>query len=239
MGVCIDTKDKIIVMEYMDMGSLYGYLRKGAITLAQIHKIGKEIALGMNYLHGENILHRDLTSKNILLSKYMEAKVADFGLSKIKLAESQSLSDTIGSVAWMAPEVLLNASNFTKASDVYSYGIITWELFTGEDPCPREVAPVNFANRVLHDYYRPPLPVNVPYEWQELIRKCWVFKKDQEIQERPTFDQILVFLESISPKYPKQMENYQSHEKDNTPLDRNHTDDYDDNTVLLGEEEDD
>jgi len=193
MGVCIDTKDKIIVMEFMEKGSLHELLRRESCSLDRIHKIAREIALGMNYLHGENILHRDLTSKNILLSKHMEAKVADFGLSKMKMVESQSSSYTMGSIAWMAPEVVANASNFTKASDVYSFGIILWELFSGEDPCPQDVAPVNLANKVLHEGYRPPMPLDVPFSWQHLIRSTW----DRDETRRPTFETVLQILETL------------------------------------------
>jgi len=197
MGVCIDTKDKIIVMEFMEKGSLHELLRKESLTLDKINKIAREIALGMTYLHGEDILHRDLTSKNILLSKHMEAKVADFGLSKMKIFESQSTSYTMGSVAWMAPEVVANASNFTKASDVYSFGILLWELFSGEDPCPRDVAPVNLANKVLHEGYRPPMPKDVPPQWQYLINTCWA--KDEAC--RPTFETVLQILGSLETEH--------------------------------------
>uniref|UniRef100_A0A6B2LDM3 Protein kinase domain-containing protein n=1 Tax=Arcella intermedia TaxID=1963864 RepID=A0A6B2LDM3_9EUKA len=180
-------------MEYMENGSLHDLLRRSDLHPNQIHKIAKEIALGMNYLHGESILHRDLTSKNILLSKHMEAKVADFGLSKVKMGESQTFSDTIGSLAWMAPEVIANAKKFSKSSDVYSYGILLWELWTGRDPCPTDIAPVNLANKVLHDNYRPEIPPHVPKEWQDLIKVCW----DTDVGVRPTFEKILQILESI------------------------------------------
>jgi len=233
MGVCIDTKDKIIVMEYMDKGSLHDLLRKEPLTLEKIHKIAKEIGLGMNYLHGENILHRDLTSKNILLSKHMEAKVADFGLSKIKLVETQDTSNTIGSVAWMAPEVIANASNFTKLSDVYSYGVILWELFTGEDPCPRGTAPLNYANRVLHEEYRPAIPEDVPIHWIDLIINCWKYKKLLEIQQRPSFDDIVILLDNIQMTLDGSKERPI---KDNVikEIPRSPSDDYGD--VLLGDD---
>uniref|UniRef100_A0A6B2L3S5 Protein kinase domain-containing protein n=1 Tax=Arcella intermedia TaxID=1963864 RepID=A0A6B2L3S5_9EUKA len=217
MGVCLD-KDKIIVMEYMENGSLSELLKKKELRSHQIHKIATEIALGMNYLHGENILHRDLTSKNILLSKHMEAKVADFGLSKVKLAESHTYSYTMGSIAWMAPEVIANASKFSKSSDVYSYGIILWEIWTGCDPCPKEIAIVNLANKVLHEQYRPTIPPTVHAKWQDLIRSCWESDPDQ----RPSFDKILGTLDQIPAKlkklpttntYPQHITDRQNHHR--------------------------
>jgi len=192
MGICLNNHHKIIVMEYMEQGSLYQFLRVEPLEISKIHKIAKEIALGMNYLHGENILHRDLTSKNILLSKHMEAKVADFGLSKIKLNNSETYSYTMGTVAWMAPEVLLDAKHFTASSDVYSFGIILWEIWTGEDPCPKGVTEVNFANKVLYENYRPSMGT-IPDTWQALIRLCW----QMEPLERPSFERILQILDTI------------------------------------------
>jgi len=99
----------------------------------------------------------------------------------------------MGSVAWMAPEVLANAKNFTTSSDVYSYAIVLWELWTGEAPCPREVSTVNLANKVLYDNYRPTIPDTVPESWNALIQLCW----QNEPSERPTFERILQILDTI------------------------------------------
>jgi len=205
MGVCLDNNhhQKIIVMEYMEKGSLHELLRTEHFGKINVLKIATEIALGMNYLHGENILHRDLTSKNILLSKHYEAKVADFGLSKMKLTQTESYSYTMGSVAWMAPEVLQNARDFTTRSDVYSYAIVLWELWTGESPCPRDVSTVNLANKVLFEDYRPTIPDNVPEAWKALIRICW----QNDTSERPSFERILKILETIETSSPSKIKN--------------------------------
>jgi len=148
----------------------------------------------MNYLHEENVLHRDLTSRNILLTKHMQAKVADFGLSKKNL-EDTDLSYTMGSVAWMAPEVIASARQFNKKADVYSFGVICWELFSGTDPCPEDMAHINLANKVLHEEWRPTIPDNVPSLWTQLIKQCW----SQKTPSRPSFSEILGILDSIEP----------------------------------------
>lgn len=199
MGVCVDTRDKIIVTEYMENGSLYNLLRLQKLKIMTVHRIAKDIALGMNYLHEENVLHRDLTSRNILLTKHMQAKVADFGLSKKNLKDSD-LSYTMGSVPWMAPEVIASARQFSKKADVYSFGVICWELFTGSDPCPEDMAHVNLANKVLHEEWRPSIPENVPFVWTQLIKQCWAQKPDS----RPLFIEILAILDSIemNPPFP-------------------------------------
>jgi len=136
------SNDKIIVCEYMANGSLFDLLHKEDTsrrntlleTDLQIINIAYDISLGMNYLHDrdEPIFHRDLNTKNVLLDSNMNGKIADFGLSK-DISEG-SLSNTLGTVAYMAPEILIHPQNFIKKSDVYSFGVILWELYTGLSP---------------------------------------------------------------------------------------------------------
>eukprot|EP01125_Pyxidicula_operculata_P001438 TRINITY_DN1132_c0_g2_i1.p1 TRINITY_DN1132_c0_g2~~TRINITY_DN1132_c0_g2_i1.p1 ORF type:complete len:1224 (+),score=464.66 TRINITY_DN1132_c0_g2_i1:336-3674(+) len=197
MGVVLDNKYRIIVTEYMERGTLYSWLMDRKLKYSTILKISHDIALGMNYLHGENILHRDLTSKNILLNRHLEAKVSDFGLSKMKIEEYTN-SSTMGSVAWMAPEVLLNARDFTKKSDVYSFGVLIWQLFSGQDPCPNDLAHVNLTYKVIHEGFRPHIPTGIPLVWKNLIDICWA----QDPDERPTFETILEYLHEIEVNPP-------------------------------------
>jgi len=114
--------------------------------------------------------------------------------------EESDLSYTMGSVAWMAPEVIASARQFSKKADVYSYGVICWELFTGTDPCPEDMAHINLANKVLHEEWRPTIPENVPYVWTQLIQQCWAQRPDS----RPSFTEILGILDSIemNPPFP-------------------------------------
>eukprot|EP01125_Pyxidicula_operculata_P018881 TRINITY_DN676_c0_g7_i1.p1 TRINITY_DN676_c0_g7~~TRINITY_DN676_c0_g7_i1.p1 ORF type:complete len:921 (-),score=205.41 TRINITY_DN676_c0_g7_i1:24-2786(-) len=198
MGVCIDSNEKIIITEFMENGSLYDLVHNNtknpsiSFPLPNLLRIAKDISLGMNYLHGELILHRDLTSKNILLTKHFLAKVSDFGLSKRKLETSSDESYTVGSLPWMAPEVIDNARKFSRKSDVYSYGMILWELVSGKHPCPEGMMPINMATQVLQGY-RPSIPDNCPIVWKELIEECW----HQDFECRPTFDTIQKKLENV------------------------------------------
>jgi len=237
MGVCVDTRDKIIVTEYMENGSLYNLLRLQKLKIMTVHRIAKDIALGMNYLHEENVLHRDLTSRNILLTKHMQAKVADFGLSKKNLEDSD-LSYTMGSVAWMAPEVIASARQFSKKADVYSFGVICWELFTGSDPCPEDMAHINLANKVLHEEWRPTIPENVPFVWTQLIKQCWAQKPDS----RPSFIEILGILDSIemNPPFPMGPMDPPPQEDDGSEVEDDHgsVSGNEDNQVEVGNVED-
>jgi len=194
LGVCIDGKDKMIITEFMEGGSLNQKLRQNGFKLdsATLLKIVSDIALGMEHLHYQQVLHRDLTSRNILLTANMDAKVADFGLSKKKL-DNCSVSFTMGSLAWMAPEVLTNPKLFTKKSDVYSYGMVIWELFSGgKDPCPKVFTHIILANKVINEDWRPSLPHTCPQEWSSFIEQCWA----QNPAKRPLFKSINETLKS-------------------------------------------
>uniref|UniRef100_A0A6B2L6J4 Protein kinase domain-containing protein n=1 Tax=Arcella intermedia TaxID=1963864 RepID=A0A6B2L6J4_9EUKA len=197
-GVCMHPRGKIIVTEFMENGSLYNLLRNSGINTAERISIAQDIALGVKYLHSQNILHRDLTSKNILLNNAMVAKVADFGLSKQKIT-GEDVSFTMGSIPWMAPEVLVSANNFNEKSDVYSYGIILWETFSRSSPCPMNLAHHHFAVKVCDEHYRPPLP-ELPEKWSFLIQKCWHHLPE----ERPPIYVILELLVQIKNEYELQ-----------------------------------
>uniref|UniRef100_A0A6B2LGR1 Protein kinase domain-containing protein n=1 Tax=Arcella intermedia TaxID=1963864 RepID=A0A6B2LGR1_9EUKA len=179
-------------MEYMENGSLNQLLSYVQLDLGMIKRIANDISLGMNYLHEEKVLHRDLTSRNILLSEHLQAKVADFGLSR-RYIEDNDLSYTMGSIAWMAPEVIADAKSFCKKSDVYSFGVVCWELFSRVSPCPPDLSNINLANKVLNEEWRPMIPESVPLEWKSLIKECWY----QKLEVRPSFSQILQILDSF------------------------------------------
>jgi len=199
LGACTDGPEKIIVTEYCEGGSLDYLLKHEILDSATELKIAKDVAYGMNHLHLENILHRDLTSSNILLSSSREAKVSDFGLSRKKLPDT-SLSCTMGSIWSMAPEVIENAKNFTKKSDVYSFGVLLWEILTQADPCPKDMTSFLLATKVLNEQFRPTLPhPNVPPHWAALIEKCWAQNPD----DRPTFEDIIITLESFEEQNPE------------------------------------
>lgn len=127
-----------IVMEFMAKGSLYSYIHSKQVILDIPQKIqfSLDIAIGLNFLHSQKIIHRDIKSLNILLTEHMQAKIADFGMSKIKNEESSKQTTTVGfkgTIAWMSPEAL-NQEPQTYKSDMYSYGVVVWEIFTQKFP---------------------------------------------------------------------------------------------------------
>jgi len=126
-GVCLQPLS--FVMEYMHNGSLMSFLSDSKfvsiITPKTILNIATDIACGMCYLHGRSLLHRDLKSLNILISRTLQAKVADFGEARKR---ASTMTFQVGTVRWASPDQLFS-NHYTEKADVWSYGVILWELF--------------------------------------------------------------------------------------------------------------
>ncbi|GKY98514.1 hypothetical protein MPSEU_000808500 [Mayamaea pseudoterrestris] len=156
-----------------------------------VKRVACGAARGMAYLHSGKppVLHRDLKSANILLDESYTAKVCDFGLSRLKA--NDSMTGSCGTVQWMAPEVLSNMSYDEKA-DIYSYGIILWELLSRL--CPYDgMTPIQCALAVLNRDQRPEIPKWCPPSLQTVIRSC--IKRVPE--ERPTFSEIIAAFDGM------------------------------------------
>ncbi|KAK4568589.1 hypothetical protein RGQ29_004130 [Quercus rubra] len=124
-----------IITEYLAGGSLRKYLHHQephSVPLNLVLKLALDIARGMQYLHSQGILHRDLKSENLLLGEDMCVKVADFGISCLE-SQCGSTKGFTGTYRWMAPE-MIKEKHHTKKVDVYSFGIVLWELLTALIP---------------------------------------------------------------------------------------------------------
>ena len=192
LGACTHPEHLCIVTEYMAGGSLYHYLHRLRLPLevGDAWRIARQIALGMNYLHSHRppVLHRDLSSSNILLDNQLCAKIGDFGLSR---SDPSDISGFGGNMLYVAPESFLQQET-TTASDAYSYGILIYELFTGRVPyADTGLSPALIASKVATEGLRPKIQTgDVPPEIEELIRSCWT----REPKDRPTFRSIIATL---------------------------------------------
>lgn len=181
-----------IVTELAENGSLWGFIHSSnppSVDPARSLFWAKGIASGAHYLHQQDCLHRDLKSPNILLKDDLTAKICDFGCAKYtdKNPHGAPQSDIRGTYEWMSPEAIeWKTKTITKASDVYSYGIVLYELFTHEEPfchlvnCSRHDLP----SKILRGE-RP--SSNKQTKVDLLMRQCW----EEEPGRRPSFSDIL------------------------------------------------
>jgi serine/threonine protein kinase len=176
-----------LVLEYCPRGDLRAAL--DAPTPAGFFlRVAHGIACGMVCLHQNGMMHRDLKSPNILIDEGGTAKLTDFGLA-LKEGGGVSPRDAgnkteVGSFRWMAPEVARRLG-FTRLSDVYSMGMVLFELLTHDLPFA-DVAALHAVAIVAVHGARPPLPPDAPPALTDLIRRCW----SEEPASRPSFEQV-------------------------------------------------
>ncbi|XP_015088826.1 serine/threonine-protein kinase CTR1-like isoform X1 [Solanum pennellii] len=197
MGAVTEPPNLSIVTEYLSRGSLYRLLHKpGAREVLDERRrlcMAYDVAKGMNYLHKRKppVVHRDLKSPNLLVDKKYTVKVCDFGLSRLKANTFLSSKSAAGTPEWMAPEVLRDEPSNEK-SDIYSFGVILWELATLQQPWsnlnpPQVVAAVGFKGMRLE------IPRDLNHPVTTIIEACWV----NEPWKRPSFSTIMDMLKSL------------------------------------------
>uniref|UniRef100_A0AAR2LAF5 Ephrin type-A receptor 7 n=1 Tax=Pygocentrus nattereri TaxID=42514 RepID=A0AAR2LAF5_PYGNA len=223
-GVVTRGKPVMIVIEYMENGSLDAFLRvsiivptqfgcvccgtlcltsgcvvfiqkhDGQFTVIQLVGMLRGIAAGMRYLSDMGYVHRDLAARNILVNSNLVCKVSDFGLSRVIDDDPEAVYTTTGGkipVRWTATEAI-QYRKFTSASDVWSYGIVMWEVVSyGERPY------WDMSNqdviKAIEEGYRLPAPMDCPPGLHQLMLDCW--QKDRA--DRPKFDQIVGILDKM------------------------------------------
>ncbi|KFK30451.1 hypothetical protein AALP_AA7G262600 [Arabis alpina] len=193
IGACTKPPHLCIVTEFMPGGSVYDYLhkQKGVFKLPALFKVAIDICKGMSYLHQNNIIHRDLKAANLLMDENEVVKVADFGVARVK-AQTGVMTAETGTYRWMAPEVIEHKPYDHKA-DVFSYGIVLWELMTGKIPY-EYMTPLQAAVGVVQKGLRPTIPKNTHPKMTELLERLW--EKDPTV--RPDFAEIIEQLQHIA-----------------------------------------
>lgn len=202
------SKNITILMDLFEHGSLADILekvKKGLLnqnydnTTRQIILVG--VAYGMLQLHQHRVIHRDLKPDNILMDSDFHPHISDFGLSKFYDAgHSKSQSKICGTPIYMAPEVI-NGSAYDGKADVYSFGIIMYQVITDCTPYPvfesGKMPEWKFHQKVVEENYRPEFTVSIKRSLQNLIERCWTY----EPRNRPTFEEIfhkLAYSEEFS-----------------------------------------
>ncbi|GIL87051.1 hypothetical protein Vretimale_14222 [Volvox reticuliferus] len=188
-----------IVTEFMGNGTLGQVLRSpnGRLSTRQCARIALQMALGMAYLHAQSpaIVHFDLKPDNVLVhgeGENMVAKIADFGLSKLKHGKYVSCPMPRGTLPYMAPEVVFGNGEVSEKVDVYSMGVTLWQLHTGEEPFMRlsnQEILMGLESGTLHL----PIPPTCDPEWRSLVEMCM----DPNPDNRPSFKELATQLRGI------------------------------------------
>ncbi|CAG2102254.1 unnamed protein product [Medioppia subpectinata] len=196
-GVCSQEEPLLIITEFMCNGSLLEFLRARegkALKITDLLDMAAQIASGMAYLESQKLIHRDLAARNILVDKNKVVKVADFGLARvIEDSEYTARQGAKFPIKWTAPEAAL-FGKFSIKSDVWSYGILLYELTThGQVPYPgmhnREV-----IEQVERGYRMPkPTTTECPDSVYNIMIHCW----EAEPEKRPTFEYLYGFFDDF------------------------------------------
>eukprot|EP00039_Didymoeca_costata_P010801 m.146341 g.146341 ORF g.146341 m.146341 type:complete len:1110 (-) comp14968_c0_seq2:269-3598(-) len=199
IGVVTTTNPYLLVMTYCEKGSLLKVMRKAEPPL-DIHRRAKclqDTCQGMVFLAKKQFVHRDLACRNILVDSADVCKVADFGMSQAMISRSAGVDksghhyfqakygeNNVNPIRWTAPEVFLK-NRFSEASDVWSFGIVLWEITSdgqrpyADIPCSQVIERVSQGHRLLQ-------PSNCSRELWELAKQCW----HEDPARRPTFSKI-------------------------------------------------
>ncbi len=202
-GICIKPDPYCMVMRYKPSGSLYKLLKsEQEILWTDRKQLAIDIVSALLYLHSKkpSILHRDLKSLNVLVSKQddtLRASLTDFGLSEVKQEitrmSHKSIGQSAGTLPWMAPELLESKRNVSKKSDIYSLGMVLWELASRKVPFDEKVSAL--IPSLIMSGKLPSIPGDTPQEIAQIIKKCW----NMEPSLRPTAQEVLYILRGKTP----------------------------------------
>eukprot|EP00877_Chromochloris_zofingiensis_P008128 jgi/Chrzof1/3569/Cz13g00210.t1 len=194
-----------MIMEYCDKGSLHKPVmagrfrnkRTGMPDMAIIYGCLLDIASGLEYLHFMDIIHADLKLSNVLLKSTTAkpygfvCKLGDFGLSKLSLLDKDVFTQSHGTLAYMPPEVL-SEGKLSKATDVYSFGLLMWELYTGEEVFG-DITMGQVFYMISYLNHRPTIPDHCPPAFADLMQRCWATEPDA----RPSCNDLVHELQSM------------------------------------------
>lgn len=186
----------VLLSEYMPGGSLNVWLYKTRhyFTPQVKLRLAIEIASGISYLHARNVLHRDLKSDNIFVDEDgAHAKVGDLGLAKVRSSEASVAVSTVGTMIYMAPE-MLRGEPYSSAADVYSFALVVYELYAAQRPFPLNWDFHTMKQRVASKGERPDLTtLTIPPILSDTLQRCWAM----DTTRRPPMKAVVESLRAL------------------------------------------
>ncbi|KAF0458586.1 serine/threonine protein kinase [Gigaspora margarita] len=197
-GITKDPFDNhILILQFANEGNLREYLKKNfdCLEWTDKYRIAKEITQGLLFLHNNNIIHRDLHSKNILVHD-RKMMIADFGLSQTISDMHTTTTNIPGMPAYIDPQWFKNNSyKLDKKSDIYSFGVILWEISSGKPPFQSFTSREAIVIYVFKGQREVPVK-GTPHQYSDLYTRCW----DEDPDKRPNARSILDTLNKFSPE---------------------------------------
>src|SRR5687767_9315847 len=193
----------MIIMPYHKSGDLLQYITNDFYNISWSTKLRRLflIAHGLESMHRLNIIHRDLHSGNIFIGGPYLTPIGDLGISKSATESSDDNNENYGIIPYMAPEIF-QGQKYTKASDVYIFGMIMWELMTGRRPFWDRNHDTELIIEIF-DGLRPPIVTNAPNGYIELMEECW----HSDPEKRPHATDIYDKIDKI---HEKEWKNYKN-----------------------------
>ncbi|EXX57799.1 Ssk22p [Rhizophagus irregularis DAOM 197198w] len=208
----------MIITNYYESGDLTHFITKNFFNISWKIKLKKlfDMIGGLKDLHNSNIIHQDYHSGNIFSKetkgKYKTSAITgDFGISKSAIESSDDDNEVYGIIPYVAPEIF-QGQKYTKASDIYSYGMIMWELMTGRRPFWDKSHDTNLIIEIC-DGLRPPIVTNAPEGYIELMQECW----HSDPNKRPNAHEICDIFTRYGSKLYYQNESYNQTKIINSP----------------------
>ncbi|KAF9158696.1 hypothetical protein DFQ26_007348 [Actinomortierella ambigua] len=177
----------VMITDFAEGGTLQSAIQDKRLGegWAKKDEIAKEIAKGLAYIHSNKIIHRDLKSGNVLLTRHLEVKLCDFGLAQVKIKtasyHTNNQTSAAGTLRWMAPELLTLRPKYSFKSDIYALGMVMWEM-AAECTVPfQEQGDNSIIADLVRKGEREEIPEDTPTDYQSWIERCW----EQEPSKRP------------------------------------------------------
>lgn len=223
IGICSTQGVLGIVSEFMERGSLQQLLRSAKGDLPWWRRLAMlgDVAAGMAFIHSRDVIHRDLKSGNILVNEAFNAKVADFGQARMIDRSVTTMTERQGTPLYMAPEVISSSGHYSNKCDVYSFGIVMWEMLAEREPYFDQQNKQSILFQVAKNpEFRPtvpsladssiardPLLLSLPdsasalmEQFVALMRQCW----SHDPAARPTFERLVGALQQLEASCPAQ-----------------------------------